>query len=56
MLTLRPQKHPFWLVQRELLLIEQKDYKDEDLPKRRTLSTILNRLGYRLRKVKKTNR
>jgi len=34
-------------------LIEQKDYKDEDLPKRRTISTILNRLGYRLRKVKK---
>ena len=34
-------------------LIEQKNYKDEDLPKRRTISTILNRLGYRLRKVKK---
>ena len=37
-------------------LIEQKNYKDEDLPKRRTISTILNKLGYRLRKVKKTNR
>lgn len=37
-------------------LIEQKGYKDEDLPKRRTISTILNKLGYRLRKVKKTNR
>jgi hypothetical protein len=36
-------------------LIEQKNYRDEDLPKRRTISTILNRLGYRLRKVKKTN-
>jgi len=37
-------------------LIEQKHYRDEDLPKRRTISTILNYLGYRLRKVKKTNR
>jgi hypothetical protein len=37
-------------------LIKQKDYKDEDLPKRRTISTILNRLGYQLRKVKKTDR
>lgn len=34
-------------------LIEQKHYTDDDLPKRRTISTILNRLGYRLRKVKK---
>ncbi len=34
-------------------LIEQKNYKDDDLPKRRTISTILNRLGYRLRKAKK---
>jgi hypothetical protein len=31
-------------------LIEQKNYRDEDLPKRRTISTILNKLGYRLRK------
>ena len=37
-------------------LIEQKNYSDKDLPKRRTISTILNKLGYRLRKVKKTNR
>lgn len=37
------------------LLIEQKGYKDEELPKRRTINTILNRLGYRLRTVKKTN-
>ena len=36
-------------------LIEQKNYKDEELPKRRTINTILNKLGYRLRKVKKTN-
>jgi len=37
-------------------LIEQKNYRDEELPKRRTINTILNKLGYRLRKVKKTNR
>ena len=37
------------------LLIEEKGYKDEELPKRRTISTILNTMGYRLRKVKKTN-
>jgi hypothetical protein len=36
-------------------LIEQKHYKDEELPNRRTISTILNKLGYRLRKVKKTD-
>ena len=36
------------------LLIEEKGYKDEELPKRRTINTILNRLGYRLRTVKKT--
>lgn len=36
-------------------LIEQKNYNDEDLPKRRTINTILNNQGYRLRKVKKTN-
>lgn len=36
-------------------LIEQKHYRDEDLPERRTISTILNKLGYRLRKVKKTD-
>jgi hypothetical protein len=38
------------------LLIEEKGYKDEELPKRRTVSTILNDMGYRLRKVKKTSR
>lgn len=36
------------------LLVEERGYKDEELPKRRTISTILNTLGYRLRKVKKT--
>jgi hypothetical protein len=34
-------------------LVEQKNYQDEELPKRRTISTLLNKLGYRLRKVKK---
>jgi hypothetical protein len=29
-------------------LIEQKHYQDEDLRKRRTISTIPNRVGYRL--------
>ncbi|MHC1727471.1 MAG: hypothetical protein AB9866_15955 [Syntrophobacteraceae bacterium] len=38
------------------LLIEEKGYKDAELPKRRTINTILNSLGYRLRKVKKTGR
>jgi hypothetical protein len=38
------------------LLIEEKGYKDEELPKRRTISTILNNMGYRLQKVKKTSR
>ena len=37
-------------------LIAQKNYNDDELPKRRTINTILNKLGYRLRKVKKTNR
>jgi hypothetical protein len=37
-------------------LIEQKNYKEEELPGRRTINTILNKMGYRLRKVKKTNR
>ncbi len=35
------------------LLIEEKGYKDEELPKRRAISAILNNMGYRLRKVKK---
>ena len=34
-------------------LIKQKNYREEDLPKRRTISTIINQVGYRLRKVKK---
>lgn len=40
---------------RELLIVE-KGYKEEELPKRRAMSTILNKMGYRLRKVKKTSR
>jgi len=35
-------------------LIEQKNYSDEELPAERTMSTILNRMGYRLRAVQKT--
>jgi hypothetical protein len=35
-------------------LIERKGYRDEDLPCERTLRTLLNRLGYRLRHVQKT--
>lgn len=35
-------------------LIEQKNYRDEELPAERTVSTILNRMGYRLRAVQKT--
>lgn len=35
-------------------LIEQKNYRDEDLPAERTMNTILNRMGYRLRAVQKT--
>jgi len=38
------------------LLIEEKGYNDEELPKRRTINSVLNRMGYRLRKVKKTSR
>ena len=38
------------------MLIEEKGYKDDGLPKRRTINTILNRMGYRLRTVKKTDR
>jgi hypothetical protein len=37
------------------LLIEEKGYRDEELPKRRTMNAILNRMGYRLRTVKKTD-
>jgi len=35
-------------------LIREKDWKDEDLPCEKTISNILNRLGYRLRRVQKT--
>jgi len=35
-------------------LVERKGYSEDQLPKRRTMSNILNDLGYRLRKVKKT--
>ena len=34
-------------------LIDQKNYKDKDLPKRRTISTVLNRLNLHLKKVQK---
>lgn len=35
-------------------LIDEKGYTDEQLPGERTISTILNRLDYRLRRVQKT--
>jgi hypothetical protein len=35
-------------------LITQKGYRSEDLPSARTLQDILNRLGYRLRRIQKT--
>jgi hypothetical protein len=35
-------------------LIAQKGYRSEDLPGERTLQQILNRLGYRLRRIQKT--
>lgn len=35
-------------------LIEEKGWKDEELPKERSISDILNRLGYRLHRVQKT--
>jgi hypothetical protein len=34
-------------------LIQEKGYRDEDLPSRQTIGDILNRLGYRLKKLKK---
>jgi hypothetical protein len=34
-------------------LIEKKGWKDEDLPCEKTIGNILNRLGYRLRRVQK---
>jgi hypothetical protein len=35
-------------------LLAKKGYRDEDLPSDRTLQKILNRLGYRLRRIQKT--
>ncbi len=35
-------------------LIDEKGWQDTELPKTRTISNILNRLGYRLRRVQKT--
>jgi len=35
-------------------LIEQKGYGEDELPSVRTISTMLNRMGYRLRAVRKT--
>jgi len=35
-------------------LIEEKGWKDEELPKERSISDILNRLGYKLQRVQKT--
>ena len=35
-------------------LIQEKGWREEDLPAPRTMNTILNRLGYRLRSVAKT--
>ena len=34
-------------------LIDQKGWRDEDLPAERTLRTILNRMNYRLRRIQK---
>ena len=35
-------------------LITEKGYTDEQLPRERTLRRILNRMGYRLRRIQKT--
>lgn len=35
-------------------LIDKKSYTDEQLPSNRTLNNILNRLGYRLKRIQKT--
>ena len=35
-------------------LIQEKGWREEDLPAERTMNSILNRLGYRLRSVAKT--
>ena len=36
------------------MLIEEKGYRDEELPHPRTFQRLLNRLNYRLRRVQKT--
>jgi hypothetical protein len=36
-------------------LIEEKSYRSEELPSRQTIGTMLNRMGYRLKKHKKSN-
>lgn len=35
-------------------LIQEKGYRDQDLPSRQTIGTILNQCGYRLKKTQKT--
>ena len=35
-------------------LVQEKNWQEEDLPAARTMNTILNRLGFRLRSVAKT--
>jgi transposase len=37
-------------------LIQEKGYRDQELPSRQTIGSILNRLGYHLKKPKKRNR
>jgi len=34
-------------------LVEEKGYRDEELPTRQTIGAMLNRMGYRLKKLKK---
>ena len=34
-------------------LIEEKGYRDQDLPTRQTIGAMINRMGYRLKKRKK---
>jgi len=34
-------------------LLQEKGYRDQELPSRQTIGSILNRLGYRLKKHKK---
>jgi len=37
-------------------LIDEKGYDEGQLPSRQTIGAILNRMGYRLKKHKKSNR